>query len=58
MLRGVPAHFTYKSLDHINSIKEIENGKIDYQIFKNLSYNQWTLKEFESGEAWQYISNY
>ena len=58
MLKGVPAHFTYKSLEHINSLKEIENGKIDYEIFKILSYNQWTLKEFESGEAWQYISNY
>ncbi|MDB4860175.1 hypothetical protein OAI01_01290 [Alphaproteobacteria bacterium] len=58
MLKGIPAHFTYKSLEHINPLKEIEHGKIDYEIFKVLSYNQWTLKEFESGEAWQYISSY
>jgi hypothetical protein len=58
MIKGVPAHFTYQSLEHINSLQEIEYGKIDYEIFKDLSYNQWTLKEFESGEAWQYISSY
>ena len=56
MTRGVPAHFTYESLKKINSIEEIENGKIDKDIFVSLSYNQWTLKEFESGEAWEYIS--
>ena len=56
MIKGVPAHFTYDSLKKINSIEEIENGKIDKDIFASLSYNQWTLKEFESGEAWEYIS--
>ena len=56
MIKGVPAHFTYDSLKNINSIEEIENGKIDKDIFASLSYNQWTLKEFESGEAWEYIS--
>jgi len=56
MVKGVPAHFTYESLKNINSIEEIENGKIDQDIFKILSYNQWTLEEFESGEAWECIS--
>ena len=56
MIKGVPAHFTYKSLKNINSIEEIENGKIDQKVFKNLSYNQWTLNEFKSGEAWEYIN--
>ena len=26
------------------------------KVFKNLSYNQWTLNEFKSGEAWEYIN--
>lgn len=56
MLKGVPAHFTYESLKNINSLKEIENGCIDQDVFNSLSYNQWTLKEFESGEAWEFIS--
>ena len=34
----------------------LESEKIDKDIFASLSYNQWTLKEFESGEAWEYIS--
>ena len=56
MLSGVPAHFTYNSLKKINTIEEIENGKIDYDVFKAISYNQWTLEEFSSGEAWSFIS--
>jgi len=56
MLRGVPAHFTYKNLENINSVEEIESGEINPNVFSALSYNQWTLKEFDSGEAWEYIS--
>ncbi len=56
MTKGVPAHFTYDSLKNINPIEDIEFGKIDPNIFKVLSYNQWTLKEFSSGEAWEHIS--
>ena len=56
MVRGIPAHFTYDSLEQINPLEEIEFGKIDQNIFKALSYNQWTLKEFNSGEAWEHIS--
>ena len=57
MANGVPAYFTEKTLNNINNIQEIENPKIDYQIFNNLAYGQWTLKEIESGEAWENISN-
>lgn len=57
MLNGVPAYFTEKTLKDINRIEEIENPKIDYTIFNNLAYGQWTLKEIESGEAWETISN-
>ena len=56
MLRGVPAHFTYDSLKSINAIEEIEFGKINHNLFTTLSYSQWTLNEFYSGEAWENIS--
>ncbi len=49
MLKGVPAHFTHKNLSNINSIENIEFGKINYDVFKSLSYNQWTLEEMEQG---------
>ncbi len=57
MANGVPSYFTEKTLNKINNIEEIENPTIDYQIFNNLAYGQWTLKEIESGEAWENISN-
>ncbi len=56
MVKGVPAHFTYNNLKHINSIENIENGKIDINLFTSLSYNQWTLSEFDTGEAWEQIT--
>lgn len=56
MLKGVPAYFTYKSLEYLNPLEKIEFGNINYNVFTSLSYNQWTLKEFNSGEAWEYIS--
>ena len=58
MLNGVPAYFTEQTLKNINNINQIENPKINYKIFNNLSYGQWTLKEIESGEAWEFISSY
>ncbi len=58
MLNGVPAYFTEKTLKKINNIEEIENPKINYEIFNNLAYGQWTLKEIESGKAWETISYY
>ena len=56
MLKGIPAHFTYKNLENINTLEEIESGEINLNVFSALSYNQWTLKEFDSGEAWENIS--
>ncbi len=56
MVSGVPAYFTEPSLKNINNIEEIENPKINYKIFNSLAYGQWTLKEIESGEAWNNIS--
>ncbi len=57
MVNGIPAYFTEPSLKQINRIEEIENPKINYKIFNNLAYGQWTLKEIETGEAWEIISN-
>ena len=58
MLNGTPSYFTDKSLSNIGKIQDIEKPKIDYNIFKNLAYGQWTLKEMESGEAWENITKY
>ena len=55
MIQGVPAHFTYNKLKSINSIEEIEKGKIDYQIFNNLAYGQWTMEEMKNGEMMEYL---
>jgi len=55
MQKGVPAFFTDHSLKNIGEIKDIENPIINYNIFNNLAYGQWTLKEIESGEAWENI---
>ena len=57
MSNGVPSYFTDSTLSHIGKIQNIENPTIDYKIFNNLAYGQWTLKEIESGEAWENILN-
>ncbi len=49
MLSGVPAHFTHQKLKKINSLENIESGDINEDIFKSLSYNQWTLEEIREG---------
>jgi hypothetical protein len=58
MTKGVPAHFTYNNLKNINSLENIEDGKIDMDFFTSLSYHQWTLSEFDSGEAWENIKKF
>ena len=56
MLNGVPSYFTERNLLHIGKIQDIERPKIDYNIFNNLAYGQWTLKEIKSGEAWENLA--
>ena len=56
MLNGIPTFFTLDSLNKINKIETIENPKINYKILNNLAYGQWTIKEIESGEAWENIT--
>ncbi len=55
MQKGVPAFFTDHFLKNIGEIKDIESPIINYNIFNNLAYGQWTLNEIESGEAWENI---
>ena len=56
MIKGVPAYFTDPSLKNIGLIKDIEKHEINYSIFNNLAYGQWTINEIQSGEAWDIIS--
>ena len=55
MISGIPAFYTNKSLNKLGNIKNIENGSINYEIFNNLAYGQWTLEEMRSGEAWDFL---
>ncbi len=56
MVEGVPAYFTNKTLSKIGSVEDIEKHEINYNIFNNLAYEQWTIDEIRSGEAWNYLS--
>ena len=58
MSKGIPSYFTEGTLSHIGKIQNIENPNINYKIFDNLAYGQWTLKEIETGEAWENILKY
>ena len=56
MIEGVPAYFTNSTLSNIGSVENIEKHEINYKIFNNLAYGQWTLEEIKSGEAWENMS--
>tara|TARA_Y100000996_G_scaffold396854_1_gene363350 strand:- start:140 stop:724 length:585 start_codon:yes stop_codon:yes gene_type:complete len=56
MQEGVPAYFTNKTLKNIGSLKDIEKHEINYSVFNNLAYEQWTLNEIKNGECWEYLS--
>tara|TARA_Y100000768_G_C23958151_1_gene673871 strand:- start:1042 stop:1803 length:762 start_codon:yes stop_codon:yes gene_type:complete len=56
MIKGVPAYFTDPTMSNINKIQDIEKNNIDYNIFNNLAYGQWTIKEIASGEAWKTLT--
>ena len=53
MIEGVPAYFTDPTLSKISHLENIEKHEINYKIFNNLAYGQWSIKEIESGEAWE-----
>ncbi len=56
MLSGVPAYFTNETLSNIGSIENIEKHDINYNIFNNLAYEQWSIDEIKNGECWNYLS--
>ena len=49
------AFYTNKLLNKLGNIKNIGNGSINYEIFNNLAYGQWTLEEMRSSEAWDFL---
>jgi len=54
LIKGFPVittHFT-----NMGSIDQIENPTIHRQILADLAYQQWTLKEIESGKAWRELN--
>ena len=55
MQEGVPAYFTNKTLENISNIKDIEKHEINYSVFNNLAYEQWTNNEIRNGECWDYL---
>lgn len=57
LIEGVPV--IYLSPDRpIGSIEEIEHPMYDRQILANLAYQQWTLKEMESGRCWKELNEF
>ena len=57
MIEGVPAYFTNPTLCNVSNLDDIEKNEINYSAFYNLIYEQWTVEEIKSGEAWNYLCN-
>ncbi len=55
LIEGVPIICT-NSNRKIGTFEDIESPIYDRQILKNLAYNQWSLKEIESGKAWEELN--
>ncbi len=55
MQNGVPAYFTNRTLENIGKIENIEKHDINYSVFNNLAYEQWTVEEIKSGECWDHL---
>jgi hypothetical protein len=56
LLEGVPTIFTNPARK-LGEISEIENPPMDRDFFYGLAYQQWTLEEIRSGEAWNYLGD-
>ena len=56
LIEGIPVIFT-NSARKLGSVENIENPPMNREFFKNLSYQQWTLEEIRSGEAWDYVGD-
>ena len=53
---GIPVIFT-NSARILGNIEDIENPPMNREFFNNLAYQQWTLEEIRSGEAWDYVGD-
>ena len=47
----------YPGSELYEKLKKEKKINIDDNYFKNLSYQQWTLEEIRSGEAWDYVGD-
>jgi hypothetical protein len=57
LLEGVPIICTSKNRK-IGSIEQIENPIYERDWLKNLAYNQWTVAQMESGQAWEELNQW
>ena len=51
LLDGIPVICTNRARE-IGSLSEIENPPMERDYLKNLAYQQWTITEIKSGQAW------
>ena len=56
LLNGVPTIFTNPSRK-LGEVSDIENPPMDRDFFYGLAYQQWTLDEIRSGEAWNCLGD-
>lgn len=52
LILGIPVITTckYRGIGHIS---RIEDPDFDQSVIKNMFYKQWTISEFQSGQAWE-----
>jgi hypothetical protein len=55
LMSGVPVVCTNKNRK-IGSLGKIENPTYERGWLKNLAYNQWTLRQIRSGQAWEELN--
>jgi len=56
LIQGIPVIFTNPARK-LGEISQIENPIMDRSFFSTLAYQQWTLEEIRSGEAWHYVGD-
>ena len=55
LIRGVPIICTNINRS-IGSFERIEEPRYNREWLKNIAYNQWTLRDIESGKAWEELN--
>lgn len=56
LIEGIPTIFT-NTVRKLGEISKIEDPPMDRSFFEALAYEQWTLEEIRSGEAWNYVGD-